>query len=71
VSHKKTDKFFIYAAPKKGSGKGRRLLGVNYAYEGGAQNVTVQDLMEFLNENKIELSAVVLGSNFSTYAKVG
>lgn len=63
----KLDKFFIYAAKKSGWTKGRRLLGINYAYVGGP--VSVQDLIDFLKEKNIEASKVQLPSNFSTFAK--
>lgn len=70
MSRNKTDKFYLYAAKKSGYYKGKRLLGVNHSYEGGTENLTLQDLIEFLRERNIYLSAVVLPSSFITVAKV-
>ena len=63
----KSDKFFIYAAKKSGYWKGKRMLGVNDSYEGEAR-LTVQDLVDFLKDEEIELSKVVLSDSFITYA---
>ena len=67
---KKTDKFFIYAAGRSGYYKGKRLMGVNHLYEGGTENLTLQDLIEFLREKNINPSTVVIPSSFMTVAKV-
>lgn len=69
MSHKK-EKFFIYAAKKSGDYKGKRLLGVNHFYEGGTENITLRDLVEFLKEKNIELSTVVLPAAFTAVAKL-
>jgi hypothetical protein len=70
MSRKKAEKFFIYAAKKSGHYKGKRLLGVNHSYEGGADNLTLEDLVEFLKGKNIDLSSVALPSSFTTVAKV-
>jgi hypothetical protein len=70
MTTKKTEKFFIYAAKKSGNYKNKRLLGVNHSYEGGTENLTFQDLVDFLKEKNIDLSTVALQSSFITVAKV-
>lgn len=67
---KKSDKFYVYAAKKSGFYKGKRLLGVNLSWEGDVNSLTLQDLIEFLNEKNIDLSTVVLPPAFTTFAKV-
>lgn len=69
MPRKKSEKFFIYAAKKSGRYKGKRLLGVNGAYEGGTEDLTIQDLVDFLRGEKIELTKVALPSSFATVAK--
>lgn len=66
----KSKKFFIYADPKRGHLKGKRLMGINHDYEGGVENLTIQDLVDFFNENEISLSYVKLPTNFITTVKV-
>jgi len=63
----KSDKFFIYAAEKSGYWKGKRLLGINHSYDGEA-HFTIQDLVDFLKDKKIELSKVLLSDSFIAYA---
>lgn len=58
---RKKDKFFIYAPVRRGRHKGTRLLGVNLQYEGGVENLCVQDLIDFLKEKEINPSKVPLG----------
>lgn len=70
MSRRKTDKFFIHAARKSGKSKGKRLLGVNHSYGGGTENVTFQDLVEFLKEKNIDPSTIVLPSSLMMEAKV-
>ncbi|HEY4518130.1 MAG TPA: hypothetical protein VJG48_00715 [Candidatus Paceibacterota bacterium] len=64
----KTDPFFIYAAKKSGSLKGKRLLGVNHCSE--ERKLTLQDLLKFLAKNGIQPSDVELPGSFTTCAKV-
>jgi hypothetical protein len=64
----KKDKFFIYAVERKGRYKGTRLMGTNHLYEGGEGNITVQDLIDFLNKHGINPSRVPLRS-FTTRVK--
>ena len=65
----RSDKFFFYAAKKSGFSKGKILLGVNHLYEGGINNISVQDLIDFLAKNKIDPSKVEIGNSFITYAR--
>jgi hypothetical protein len=66
----KKDPFFIYADPKKGQFKGRRLMGLNHTYEGNQEELTISDLMKFLKENNIDPSSVKLPTSFTTTVKV-
>jgi hypothetical protein len=66
----KSSKFFLYTAKKSGHHKGKMLLGTNHEYEGGQENITLQDLIDFLKENKIEPTRVELPGHFITTAKV-
>jgi hypothetical protein len=65
----KSSKFFLYAPFRSGWRKGERLLGVNYLYEGGTENLNLQDLIDFLKEENIDPSVVRLNSSFTTTAK--
>jgi len=65
----KSDKFFFYAAKKNGFSKGKMMLGVNDLYEGGVENISVQDLIDFLAKNKIDPSKVEISASFITYVK--
>jgi len=69
MARSKSSKFFLYAAKKSGYYKGKRLLGINHAYEGGVDSLTVKDLVDFLKDEKIELSNVALPGGFITTAK--
>jgi hypothetical protein len=60
----KTDKFYIYAAKKSGHRKNMRLLGAK------SEDLTIQDLLDFLSEKSLSPSEVILPNNFVTYAKV-
>jgi hypothetical protein len=66
---RKTDKFFLYAAKKSGYWKDKRLLGINYLYTGSVDDLTLQDLLDFLTEKSVSPSAVRLSHTFSTFAK--
>ena len=70
MPRKKTEKFFLYAAGKSGRYKGKRLLGVNSQYKGRTDNLTLQDLADFLKENNIVFSTVALPSSFMTVVMV-
>jgi hypothetical protein len=63
---KKADKFFIYAAKKYGHFKGKRLLGIKHTYKEGSENLTLQDLLDFLKDKDIEPSTVEFPDNFIT-----
>ncbi len=65
----KNVKFYLYAAKRSGPYKGKRLLVINYTYEGD-QNHTLKDLVDFLSEKKVDLSVVELPSCFATFTKV-
>jgi hypothetical protein len=66
----KSSKFFIYAPKKSGHLKGKMLLGVNGMYEGGTDSLTIQDLVDFLQEQGIPLSTVELPEYFMSVARV-
>lgn len=66
----KSDKFFMYNARKKGYWKNKILIGVNHLYEGGTNNLSLQDLIDFLKEKNIETSSVPLNSSFSVTVPV-
>lgn len=70
AKRKKDNKFYIYAPGKSGYYKGKRLMGVNYAYAGGIENLTVQDLIDFLKEKDVNPANVILPSGFKTSTKV-
>jgi hypothetical protein len=70
MPRKKTDKFYLYRVQKSGPYRGRRLLGINQSFEGDTENLTLQDLLQFLEERQIELSTVLLPPGFRTVAKV-
>jgi len=40
------------------------LLGINHGYEGGSENISVTDLVDFLKKNNIDPSEVKLENNF-------
>jgi hypothetical protein len=65
-----TDKFFVYAARHSGYNIGRRLLGVNPNYNGDIDNLSIEDLVQFLNKNNLDLNKVRLPSNFLTTASI-
>jgi hypothetical protein len=65
----KSSKFFLYVPAKSGWRKGEKLLGVNHSYEGGTENLSLQDLIDFLKEKNINASDVKLNSGFMTTAK--
>jgi len=60
----KSDKFYIYAPKKCGRRKGQMLLGSS-----GTGELSVQDLLDFLNERGIDPSRVPLSPIFVTYTK--
>lgn len=66
----KKDKFFLYKAHKSGYWKNKMLFGVNHNYEGGDCNLSMQDLIDFMEENQIEPSRVPLNSGFTAHIKV-
>jgi hypothetical protein len=70
MSRRKSEKFFVYAAKKSGIYKGKRLLGVNHSYEGGLDSSTLQDLIDFLKEKRIDPSTVEIPNGFITVAKI-
>lgn len=65
----KTDKFFFYTAKKSGHWKGKIMIGVNGLYEGGINNISIQDLIDFLAKNEINPSNVEINNSFIVYAK--
>lgn len=67
---RKGDKFFVYAAKHSGFNKGRRLLGINPNYNGDVKDVTIKDLVDFLDKNNLDLNKVMLPSNFLTTASI-
>lgn len=67
---KKTDKFFIHPARKRGYYKNKRLLGINHLYKGDRESITVQDLLDFLKEQRLDVSTVMIPSTFITIAIV-
>lgn len=66
----KQDMFFLYDAQKSGRSKNKMLLGINNDYEGGTDNISLQDLINFLQEKNIDSSMVQLPNGFTTYVKV-
>jgi len=66
----KNDPFFIYAAKANGYWKGKRLIGVNRTYEGDVGQLTLQDLLSFLNKHDVDPADVKIDQSFLTYAKV-
>ena len=60
----KSSPFFLYAAKKSGYWKNKMLLGINHGYEGGSENISVTDLVDFLKKNNIDPSEVKLENNF-------
>ncbi len=65
----KSDKFLIYAPKKSGYWKGKMLIGVNLSHAGEGNELTVQDLLNFLNEKGVDPSAVKIPVTFTTYAR--
>jgi hypothetical protein len=61
----KSTKFRIYAAKKSGRLKNKRLLVCNEFYQGG-DNITLQNLIDFLKEKQINPSSVEIRPGFST-----
>ena len=66
----KSEKFYLHAPGKSGFYRGKRLLGINSSYEGKTDNLTIQDLVDFLKEKEVKLSEVILPSGFITVAMV-
>ena len=64
------DKFFIYAPVRHGAMKGTRLLGVNHSFKGGANNPSLQDLIDFLKKKEVDLARVEIPSEFKTLVRV-
>lgn len=60
-----TDKFYIYAPQRSGRAKGKRLIGVNHRHSGGVDNITLEDLLNFLHKHEIEPSRVSIPSHYS------
>lgn len=60
------ERFFIYAPNRNGRNKGTQLLGVNNAYKGPIHRPSVQDLLDFLNQQNIKPSEVDLTPSFMT-----
>ena len=56
----KKDKFYIYAPSRSGRAKGKRGFGINHRYEGGIEDLNLQDLLDFFREQKIDPSQVRL-----------
>jgi hypothetical protein len=67
----KTSKFFIYAAAKSGYLKDRRLLGVNNLRKASTDDITLEDLLDFLKEKGVSPSQVKIDNGFITTAKAG
>lgn len=65
----KADRFYIFTSLQNGAHKGERLLGVKHSYEGDANNLTLEDLIDFIEKNNIKTSDVVLPCSFITFAK--
>jgi len=66
----KSSPFYLYAPKKSGYWKNKMLLGVNHGYEGGFENISVTDLVDFLKKNNINPSEVKIGSHFSVQIEV-
>ena len=66
----KREMFSILNAKKSGYWKNKMLLSVNGTYEGGTDNLSLQDLLNFLKEKGVDPAKVALHSNFITYIKV-
>ena len=65
-----TDKFFHYAPKKSGSRKGRILLGVNHAYAGNKEDISLPDLLDYLGKHNIDPSKVKVPQGYITTIKV-
>ena len=65
----RSDKFFVYTAQKSGCFKKKMLLGINSSYKGGAEDISLQDLIDFLEEKKIGISSVKVPAGFITVAQ--
>ncbi len=68
MARNKDKKFVIYAAKRYGRHKGERFMLINDFYEGGTENITVEDLINFLKEHDIDPKRVPL-RNFMAYVK--
>lgn len=62
-------KFYIHKPEKRGKNTGRRLLGANVRDEDDSSDLTLQDLLDFLGEQHIDPSKVVLHRGFTAFAK--
>ena len=65
----KSHKFFLYGPGRSMRSDGSRLMGINYRYEGDTKNITLKDLIGFLEENGIDPSRVPLPSDFMVSVK--
>ncbi len=66
----KTDKFFLYSAPKKGRDKGKALLVTNHVYNGDRSKLNLKDLIEFLKEKNIDPTTVALDKSYMAEVKI-
>jgi len=66
ANRRKESRFFIYAKEKSGRYKGKRRMGVNHLFVGGTENLTIKDLIDFLEEKDIKPDEVKLPSTFTT-----
>lgn len=60
----KFTKFSLQAARKSGAYKNKMILCVNHCYEGDLDSISLQDLLDFLQERKINLSDVKISAPF-------
>jgi len=68
---KKSDKFILDAPVKSGNFKDQRLLYVNSLCVDGAENITLEALLEFLKEKRIDPENVKIPPRFRTYIMKG
>jgi len=64
-------KFLIHGnfLDARGFLKGKRMLEVNPKYTGGVDSITLDDLLNFLKEKKINPSQVIILKGLMTYVK--
>lgn len=67
---KRTDKFKILNPQRSGPWKNRAFLAVNCLYNGGTENISIQDLIDYLKEKDIDPSSVKVDKSFRTYVQL-